>query len=167
MVLALKKWNPAGGMRSVYAEAHILVLEKMASLWIQCPVDSIWPGWGCCVPLPSSPTPQALFSPRCKHGSRDLAGEPAVGPGPSPVRMYLQELGPRCAGALLAGSSERHYFHWGCYPTPSLGGLTRCAGKGLLTAIAALQVFVQGCPGGLGPRRVGLPGRKSRISCSV
>lgn len=28
-------------------------------------------------------------------------------------------------------------------PPPSLGGLTRCAGKGLLTAITALQVFVQ------------------------
>lgn len=36
---------------------------------------------------------------------------------------------------------ERHSFHWGWWPTPSLGGLTRCAGKGLLAAITALQVF--------------------------
>lgn len=107
--------------------------ENGESAGPQCPVDPAQARWGVC-------SPQCLLQSTLSSRTW-LVSRPAAGPGPGLVRMYSQEVRPRCAGARLAGNWERHCFHWGWWPTPSLGGPTRCAGKGLLIAIAALQVF--------------------------
>lgn len=77
----------------------MLVLERMASLLdptvCQCPEDPAWPAWGdvpCTLPYPV-------------HAAVvDLASEQAAGPGPGLVRMYSQEVRPRCAGAGWQGA---------------------------------------------------------------
>jgi hypothetical protein len=44
---------------------------------------------------------------------RDLAGERVAGPGSSLVRMYVQVVGPRCAGALAGWVLEVSLFPLG------------------------------------------------------
>lgn len=150
-------WNLAGGIRREYSRAHGLVLERMASL-----LDPMFSGPNLARVGAPSATHIALSSPHCKQSPAWRVG------CPGPVRMYSQDVGPRCAGALLAGNRERRVtISIGAGTPPFSGRSDQMCWEGTPHSHHCTPGVCPGCPGGLGPRRIGLPGRMSRIPCPV
>lgn len=133
-----------------------------------------WKKWsGCWTPVPSGPSLARVGGMPCtlpdpvRTAVRDLVGEQAAGLGPGLVGMYSQEVRPRCAGAWPAGERGASLFPLGLVARPFSGRSDQMCWEGAPYSHRCTPGVCPACPGGLGPRWLGLPGRKSRKSCLV
>lgn len=145
-------------MRREYSGACFIPGENGQSAGPGCPVDPAWPGSGVC-------HAHCLIQSTLQSGPWLVSR--LLGQAQGLVRMDSQEVRPRCAGAWLAGELAASLFPLGLVARPFSGRSDQMCWEGAPYSHHCTPGVCPSCPGGPGPRWLGLPGRKSRKSCPV